>query len=141
MIGIDTNVLVRFIVQDDKAQAKMASALILRHCSIENPGLISLIVLCEIVWVLSRAYGYSHEQVEATLRQILVTESFVVEQHELAWSAMLDYSKRLGDYADCLSARVNESNGTTTTVTFDKTASRNSRCTLLTTRNVADING
>jgi predicted nucleic-acid-binding protein len=131
MQGIDTNVLVRFVVQDDKRQAALASELIENHCSAENPAVISLIVLCEFVWVLSFAYNYSREQISSVLKQILVTECFDVAKHDLAWSSMLDYSLGVGDYADCLIARLNELNGAVTTFTFDKKAGRNSRFTLL----------
>lgn len=132
MVGIDTNVLVRFVVQDDKKQAAVASELIEHGCSAANPAIICLIVLCEFVWVLSSAYEYSQEQIASALKQILVTECFAIEKHGLAWSAMLDYSSGFGDYADCLIARANELNGAETTFTFDRRASRNKRFTLLT---------
>ena len=131
MVGIDTNVLVRFVVQDDKKQAAVAAELIEHYCSAANPALLGLIVLCEFVWVLSAAYAYSREQIASALKQILVTECFEVEKHDLAWSAMLDYSSGTGDYADYLIARTNALNGAETTFTFDRRASRNKRFTLL----------
>jgi predicted nucleic-acid-binding protein len=131
MVGIDTNVLIRFVVQDDKQQAAVASELIEDYCSAATPGLISLIVLCEFVWVLSSAYAYSRQQISSALKQILVTECFEVSKHDVAWSAMLDYSGANGDYADCLISRLNELNGAETTYTFDRCASRNKRFTLL----------
>lgn len=131
MVGIDTNVLVRFVIQDDKKQAAIASELIEHYCSATNPALISLIVLCEFVWVLSNAYGYSRSQIASVLKQIFVTECFEVAKHDIAWSAMLDYTSGPGDYADYLIARINELNGADTTFTFDKHASRNQRFTLL----------
>lgn len=136
MVGIDTNVLIRFVVQDDKKQAAVASDLIENLCSASNPALISLIVLCEFVWVLSSAYGYSREQISSALKQVLVTDCFEVSKHDMAWSAMLDYASGFGDYADCLIARLNELNGADTTYTFDKQASRNKRLTLLSTKKV-----
>jgi len=139
MVGIDTNVLVRFVVQDDEKQAAIASAFIERHCSATNPGLVALIVLCEFVWVLSHAYGYSREQVSMVLKQLLLTDCFEVEQHDLAWAGMLDFSSGAGDYADYLIARINAANGADTTVTFDKRASRNSRFTRLTAAMVSRL--
>ncbi len=136
MVGIDTNVLVRFVVQDDKKQAAVASELIEHYCSATNTALVSLIVLCEFVWVLSNAYGYSRAQIASAVKQILVTECFEVAKHNIAWSAMLDYSHGPGDYADYLIARINELNGADTTFTFDKQASRNQRFTLLTVENI-----
>lgn len=63
MIGLDTNVLVRYITQDDPQQAEQATRLIETRCAGADPGCIAQIVLCELVWVLSRAYGYSKPQV------------------------------------------------------------------------------
>ena len=61
--GIDTNVLIRFIVQDDPEQSKRATDFLKNHCSEEAPGFISMVVMCEIVWVLRRAYGYSKSNI------------------------------------------------------------------------------
>jgi len=58
LIGLDTNVLIRYIVQDDEQQARLATDVIENQCSIENPAFINEITLCEIVWVLKRAYHY-----------------------------------------------------------------------------------
>ena len=141
MLGLDTNVLVRFVVQDDRKQAAIASELIENQSSAAHPALIGLIVLCESVWVLSSAYGYTRAQIASVLKQVLVTECFEVPQHDLAWCAMLDYSSGTGDYADYLIARINEINGANTTVTFDKKAGLNKRFTLLTMQNVTSLKG
>ena len=55
MIGLDTNVLVRYIVRDDDEQAEAATRLIESKCTADNPGLVSSIVMCELAWVLTRA--------------------------------------------------------------------------------------
>ncbi|MFM8341454.1 MAG: PIN domain-containing protein [Methylomonas sp.] len=71
MIGLDTNVIVRHIVQDDEKQAKVATDFIESQCSIENPLFINEITLCEIVWVLKRAYGYDKSLILDILDQLL----------------------------------------------------------------------
>ncbi len=53
MVGLDTNVIIRYITQDDPDQSKIATAFIERYCTVDNPGYINQIVLCEIVWVLT----------------------------------------------------------------------------------------
>ena len=68
MIGIDTNILARYIVQDDEEQARLASLLLEEELDEQNQGLVSAVVLCELVWVLRRAYGYGKEQVEEVLQ-------------------------------------------------------------------------
>lgn len=89
-------------------------------------------VLCETAWVLSRAYGYTREQIAIVLRQILLTDSFDVEDHALAWDALYDYQGTKADYADCLMMRVNHRRGASATFTFDKGAGKLSGFTLLT---------
>jgi predicted nucleic-acid-binding protein len=73
LIGLDTNVIIRYIVQDDEQQAKLATDLIESQCSSENPVFINEITLCEIVWVLKRAYGYEKTVIINILRQLLVS--------------------------------------------------------------------
>jgi len=131
MRGIDTNVLVRFVVQDDKRQSAIAVTLIEKRCSSAEPALISLVVLCEFVWVLSTAYKYQRRDIATVLKQVLVTECFHIPKHDIAWGAMLDYSSGQGDYADFIIARINEMNGAETTLTFDRRASHDKRFTLL----------
>ncbi|MBT3375811.1 MAG: type II toxin-antitoxin system VapC family toxin [Lentisphaerae bacterium] len=136
MIGLDTNVLVRQIVQDDEDQAALAGELIEDRCTAASPGHIPLIVLCELVWVLNSAYRYSRSQITLALRQVLVTDCFDVEQHALAWGALADYAGRNVDYADCVIARLNRDSGSHTTFTFDKKAARLERFTLLNNRSL-----
>ncbi len=123
MIGIDTNVLVRYIVQDDESQAAIATEVI-EACSIENPGWISIIVLCETVWVLSRAYGYEKSVVQDVLRHILCASDLVVEQREQCLLALQAFAMGDADFSDYLMAHINREAGCEYTVTFDKKASR-----------------
>lgn len=136
MIGIDTNVLVRFVVQDDKKQAAIATTLIEKRCSSAKPATINLIVLCEFVWVLAAAYKFKRRDIAVVLKQVLVTECFYIPNHDIAWGAMLDYSLGQGDYADYIIARINEMNGAETTLTFDKIAGHDKRFTLLSEQSV-----
>ncbi len=131
MVGLDTNVLVRHIVQDDEAQAKLARDLIEGRCRATEPGHITLIVLCELVWVLDSAYGYSRQQIGLALRQILVTDCFDVEERALAWACVSDYAEGNADLADYLIGRLNQTRGSLTTFTFDKKAAHALGFTLL----------
>ena len=63
MIGIDTNVLVRFLTQDDPEQSALASDVFERELSARNPGFIGLVVLAETVWVLQSAYDATSDEV------------------------------------------------------------------------------
>lgn len=88
MIGIDSNVLVRYITQDDRQQSLRANKLIEKELTSDNFGLISKIVLCELCWVLSYAYRYSREQIADVIQQILITQELVIEDAENAQQAL-----------------------------------------------------
>jgi len=124
MIGLDTNVLVRYIVQDDPKQSRIATRLIESRCTPDSPGYISFIVLVEVVWVLARAYGYSRAVISGVLQQILSTAELAVEDHAIAWLALTDYQGGIPSYSDCLIGRIHQTKGCETTVTFDKKAAR-----------------
>lgn len=131
MIGIDTNVLVRYLVQDDVRQSRLASHIIETVCTVKNPAYICTVVLCELVWVLSAAYGYNRKQVSMVLRQIMVTDAFEFQDHELAWAALRMYEDCQADFADCVIALQNINAGCRETYSFDKKAALLDRMTLL----------
>ena len=130
MTGIDTNVLVRYLVQDDPDQARKAERFISNECSAEAPALINRIVMCELVWVLETAYGYPRATVAFALEKILRTTQFLVEDHQSAWLSLREYQAG-GDFADVFIGAVNRELGCSHTVTFDRKAARRSTFTLL----------
>jgi predicted nucleic-acid-binding protein len=123
MIGLDTNVLVRHIVQDNKQEANAASVLIASRCSADDPGVVSLVVLCELVWVLDRGYGYDRGTVATVLRQLLSVEDLLVDRSELAWQALHMYENGKADFADYLIGLSHRERGAEITCTFDRRAS------------------
>ena len=131
MTGLDTNVLIRYIVQDDLAQAKLASLIIESTLSEEQPGYINLIVLCEVVWVLSFAYKFSKNDIIKILKQILITNCFEVEASHLVWNALNNFVAFSSDFSDCLIAELNKEHDIKTTLTFDKKAAKHSGFTLI----------
>lgn len=122
MIGLDTNVLVRYFAQDDAQQAAKATALItsLTHA---QPGYLSKVVLIELVWVMQRCYAASREVITETLERLLRTQGLVVQEAEQVWQALRVY-RQGGDFADCLIARVAMAAGCDEVVTFDKGAAK-----------------
>ena len=122
MIGLDTNVLVRYVTQDDPEQAEAAGQLIESQCTRESPGLVSVVVLSELVWVLRGAYDYDKSVVVSVLRQILRTAELAVEDPGVVWSALGDFERMNADFADCLIGHRNHAAGCTETYTFDKKA-------------------
>ena len=123
MIGIDTNVLVRYVVQDDARQAAVANQFIETTLSDDEPGWIASVVLCEFVWVLEAAYGYTRNAIVATLQRLFEVDRFRVEVPSLAWRALDDY-RGGADFSDALIALCNEQEGCAYTATFDRDATK-----------------
>ena len=124
MKGVDTNVLVRYIVQDEPKQSQQAAHFVEVIGLEENSIFISAIILCELVWVLERAYDYSKIDIANVIEKILRTRQFYIYQPEILWNALHDYRSENCDFADSYIAHLNHSNGCEYTVTFDKKAAR-----------------
>ncbi len=131
MIGIDTNILVRYVVQDDAVYAAVATAFLEVHCTSDVPGYISHVVLCELVWTLRKVYGLDKADVVSVLDRVLSNAALQVEAPALARAARYDFEAGGGDYADYLIARAHQAAGCAYTVTFDRRASRHPLFTLL----------
>jgi len=124
VIGLDTNVLVRFIVQDDPVQSAAATSLMESGCSPEEPGYVSLIVLLELAWVLGGAYNYDRSVVASVIRQLLQTDSLLTENARIAWSALRSFEEDSADFADYVIGRGNAEASCSRTYTFDAKAAR-----------------
>ena len=124
MRGIDTNVLIRYLVQDHVAQAKSATTFIEQHCTADDPGFIGHIVFCELAWVLESNYAQSRMQVATIIEELLQVVQMQAQEPEIIWRALNDYKKSNVDFPDHLLARINESSGCDTTFTFDKKAAK-----------------
>ena len=127
MIGLDTNVLVRYLVRDDAAQAARAE----RELERDERFLIDGIVLCELVWVLESAYGRPRAVIVAALEQIVRTGAFTIEHADHVRSAVAVYKTTSADFADALVGRIDEAAGCEHTVTFDRGLKRLSQFRVL----------
>lgn len=122
MIGLDTKVLVRLFVRDDAAMAERAERATRQRCSPDAPGHINHVVLCELVWVLDRAYDYRREQIAMLLDALCRAVDFRVQESEIAKQAIELFRGGSADFADCLIGLVNRAAGCETTLTFDTDA-------------------
>ena len=120
MIGLDTNVLVRYLTQDDPPQFARAAAFIDAASEREEQFLINAPVLCELVWVLATVYEYSREEIGQALEQIFTTAQFEIERLDEARQALGDFRSSKADFSDALIGRINRSLGAKHTVTFDR---------------------
>jgi len=124
VIGIDSNVLVRYVVQDDPVQSPKAAQLIESILTEENPGFVSIVTLVETVWVLKRPLRLTDAKIAGVLRVILRIESLVVEHEREVFAAMILLAEGRSSFSDALIGKLASRAGCTHTLTFDKRASR-----------------
>jgi len=130
MIGLDTNVLVRYIMQDDLKQSPLATRLI-ESRSVESRGFVPLVSVVELFWVMSSAYELDRSQLIAALEGLLRTKELVVERAEIVWKALRIFQSATVDFADCLIERSAAAAGCESTMTFDRGAAKSAGMTLL----------
>ena len=124
MIGIDTNVLVRYLAQDHVAQSARARRVIERDCTADAPGFVPLIVLVETVWVSDSAYHATRTEIGEIVRRLLSLRQLVVEDARTVWKALRVFEGSSADFADCLIQQIALKFGCDRVVTFDRRASR-----------------
>ena len=123
MIGLDTNVLVRYVAQDDQKQSAVASELI-ESLTASSPGFIALVSVVELVWVLQSSYQSSKSEIIVVLETLLRTRELTLENAETVWQALRRFSESNADFADCLIERSANAAGCDHTVTFDNKAAK-----------------
>lgn len=121
MIGLDTNVLVRYIIQDDTKQAAKATALV-EGLTSEEPGFISCIVLCELNWVLKSAYQVEKAQSISVIKKILSAAVFEIENLDCCMKALRAYEAGRADFSDYIIRELAIKAGCSAVVTFDNVA-------------------
>lgn len=122
MIGLDTNLLVRYLTQDDAAQSKRATRIIDSAIEAGEDLYLNHIVVCELTWVLARAYGYAKDELLGVLEMILAAGQFAFEDKDALWRALESFRGSRADFADCLIGVKNATAGCRTTVTLDRAA-------------------
>lgn len=117
MIGLDTNILVRYLTRDDEQQWQQAAAVIQQS----QPCFVTNIVLCELVWVLKGAiYGFRKDEIVNVLEAMLHSAAFEFENRSTADQALQRYRQGKADFSDYLIGAVARQAGCTETVSFDK---------------------
>ena len=119
MLGIDTNVLVRFLLRDDEAQFQKANKLIQREVTAGRGVLVSQLVLLETEWVLRSRYGFSKIQLLEVIASLLDTRDIQLEVEESVEEAIYQWKDANADFADCLIAARHRRLGCSATATFD----------------------
>ena len=133
MIGLDTNVLVRYVMQDDPRQSPRATRLI-ESLSADEPGFVPVVALVELVWVLSGSYALDRAQIATVLDTLLRSKELVVDRADFVTQAL----QRFGaggaggaDFADALIERIAAAAGCSATMSFDAGAVKAAAMTLV----------
>jgi len=121
MIGLDTNILVRFIAQDHPTQTTAATKLI-DSLSPDVPGYLSLVVIAELIWVLQFSYRFKRREIEKVIERLLRSKELHLEQKETVAQALTKFRGSRADFADCLIDRCGRNAGCQNVLTFDKAA-------------------
>ena len=123
MIGLDTNVLVRYLVRDDVKQAETAQ-LLLESLTVERPGFVCREVIVELVWVLERSYRRSRDRIATVLEQLVTTDSLVVEAAADVIRAASRYRSEVAGFSDLMILAATEQSKAHPLYTFDQQAAR-----------------
>lgn len=124
MIGLDTNVIIRYLTQDDARQSAAASKLFERILTIDRPGFVGLITLCEVAWVLADCYDADKARTAGVIAGLLGSRQLVVEEAEVVWKTLRAWEKSSADFSDALLGQVLLARGCDKVMTFDRAASR-----------------
>lgn len=124
MIAIDTNILVRYLTNDDEAQVEQVNKLFTKYVGKNHSLFINNIVLCELIWVLERGYKYPKPEIVKALKMLMTAIEFIFEDHKLVFQSILEYEKTNFDFSDIMIGMVNKGRGFSPTYSLDKTACR-----------------
>jgi len=124
MIGLDTNVILRYVLQDDPRQTRLANQIFEKQLSPENRGFISLVTVLEIVWVLHSLLKQSSPEIAAHIERLLAADTLEVQNEQQVFEATFALKRDTGEFEDALIGSLNAWAGCDSTLTFDKRASR-----------------
>ena len=123
-IGLDTNVLLRYLVQDDPAQSPRATEIVERRLTKEDPGFVSLVCILEIVWVLGSLYKRSRGEIADHIEMILAADTLEVQNEQEVYQAVIALRNGSGTFEDALIGALGAWWGCSATLTFDQNAAK-----------------
>ena len=122
MIGLDTNVIVRYLAQDDVRQAAAATRLIEGSLSTEARGFVSIVTLAEVVWVMASNYRAARAAVADIVEGLLTAPQLAIEKADVIWQALRAFRESKADFSDAVIVELGRDAGCSKTVTFDRHA-------------------
>jgi predicted nucleic-acid-binding protein len=124
MIGLDMNVLLRYLAQDDPAQSPRATEIITRRLSEEEPGFVSLVTVLEVAWVLRSLYKRSRQEIASDIEMILAADTLEVQNEQQVYHAVVALRNGTATFEDALIGSLGIWRGCSVTLTFDEKAAQ-----------------
>jgi predicted nucleic-acid-binding protein len=124
MIGLDTNVVVRYLAQDDPVQSAKATQIFERRLTEQEPGFVSLVTMVETVWVLDTVYGLAAREIAQAVERMLQADTLVIQNEQEVFTAVVALKSGRGSFADALVGALGAWAGCGSTLTFDRNAAR-----------------
>ena len=124
MMGLDTNVLLRYLAQDDPKQSSRATEIIERRLTEQNPGFVSLVTILEVAWVLKSLFKRSRQQIANDVEMLLAADTLEVQNEQEVYLAVVSLRNGIGTFEDALIGSLSTWRGCTATLTFDEDAAK-----------------
>ena len=124
MIGLDTNVLLRYLAQDDPAQSPRATEIVERRLTVQEPGFVSLVSVLEVVWVLKSLFKRSRQEIANDIEMLLAADTLEVQNEQEVYTAVVSLRNGIGTFEDALIGALGVWRGCAATLTFDEDAAK-----------------
>jgi predicted nucleic-acid-binding protein len=122
VIGLDTNVIIRYLAQDEARQAAVANRLIEGSLSAETRGFISIVTLAEVAWVMASNYGARRAAIADIVEGLLTAPQLMIEKADVVWRSLRAYRNSKADFGDAVIVELCRDAGCSRSVTFDRHA-------------------
>ena len=124
MIGLDTNVLLRYLAQDDPAQSPRATEIIEGRLTEQEPGFVTLVSILEVVWVLRSLFRRSRQEIANDVEMLLAADTLEIQNEQEVYTAVVALRNGSGTFEDALIGSLGVWRGCSATLTFDEDAAR-----------------
>jgi predicted nucleic-acid-binding protein len=124
MIGLDTNVLLRYLAQDDPTHSPRATEIVERRLIEQEPGFISLVSILEVVWVLKSLFKRSRQEIANDIEMLLAADTLEVQNEQEVYYAVVSLRNGIGSFEDSLTGSLGVLRGCSATLTFDEGAAK-----------------
>ena len=124
MIGLDTNVLLRYLAQDDPTHSPRATEIVERSLTVQEPGFVSLVSILEVIWVLKSLFKRSRNEIANDIEMLLAADTLEVQNEQEVYTAVVSLRNGIGTFEDALIGALGVWRGCSATLTFDEDAAK-----------------